>query len=160
MGLTGVKRSADEWTGIINDYKRSGMSLRAYAKEHGINLKTLSNHTKSNHSRIKNQVGKKHSLDEWKALFRDQAASGLSIEVWCEEKGISACAMHSAKRRIKQSCGQTSRQWARVQLSGANTNSTLGAGQVTIRFSGIEIEADETYSAENIVALVEGLRRQ
>ena len=65
MGLTRIKRSKDEWTEIVDDYKQSGMSLRGYAMEKGINPKSLSNHTRGNMSLKSSTSGKRRNLEEW-----------------------------------------------------------------------------------------------
>lgn len=161
--LMGVQRSEDEWKIIVEEYRRSGMSLRAYAEEKGIQLKTLSNHTRSNVS-LKSKVlpatkNRRRNLDEWAALIRDQILSGLSVNDWCKEKGISQAAMRDAERKIRTAENQKPQSWVQAHVTEGNSHKQLNEGRVLIRFPGVEIETEESYPAENIVFMIERLRQ-
>jgi hypothetical protein len=155
----GAKRSEEEWVVIIEDYHRSGMSLRAYAKENGINQKTLSNHTRSNRNLKSKQRVRRRNLDEWRTLFRDQVTSGLSVSVWCEEKGISVNAMRDAERKIRTADGQNPQNWVRAHVAEETKASVSNEGRLLIRFSDFEIEAAGSYPPQNIAVVIDGLRR-
>lgn len=155
----GVQRSEEEWSTIIEDYRRSGMSLCAYAQESGINLKTLSNHTNSNRSLKCDTKGRRRNLDEWAALIREQIISGLSVSDWCKEKGISEAAMRDAERKIRTAESQKPQSWVRAKMAPEKNIPESNEGRLLIRLSGIEIEADGSYPAQKIVDMIERLSR-
>lgn len=47
--------------------------------------------------------GRGRSLEQWKALFAEQAASGVSQQAFCRARGLSTSAFYQAKSRMKTS---------------------------------------------------------
>jgi hypothetical protein len=45
--------------------------------------------------------GRGRSLEQWQALFAEQAASGLSQQAFCQAHGLSTSAFYQAKSRMK-----------------------------------------------------------
>ena len=160
MSFTGMRRSDEEWARVIADYKQSGMSMRAYGEMHGINKNTLSKHTRGNLGRSGRRGARGRNINEWKGLFQEQIESGLSVDVWCIENGISASAMHSAKRRLRSAEGKAAQNWMRVELGEEIRAGIPAGGSARIRFHDVEIEADGSYPTEKIVDLIEGLRQR
>lgn len=159
MSLMGLRRSDEEWAAIIEDYRRSGKSVRAYSQEKSINQKTLSNHTRGNRG-IKSNVNiKRRNLDEWAILIRDQIISGLSLNDWCKEKGISVTAMRDAERKIRTAEAGKPQNWVQAEMAEEKNIPITNGGRILVRFSGVEIEADESYPTHKIAEMVERLSR-
>jgi hypothetical protein len=89
---------------------------------------------------------KKRTLEEWQALFKAQAASGLNQAQFCKEQGL--CAKHYSLRK-RQWLTETSKPFVRVQRPGACATPVVElqaqVGEVVWRVRGLSREQMLTF---------------
>ncbi|MDR2861757.1 MAG: hypothetical protein LBV07_04345 [Syntrophobacterales bacterium] len=154
-------RTREEWALIVETFKKSGQTQKAWCQENGINVKSLGAHVRSRTG----QKQLKRSNDEWTDLIDKQQASGINRNIWCQENGISYDSMSSAIKRLSAQEEKTKApEW--VELSQRNiaihapTNHLKKSDincYVKIRSGGLEIEADVDYPMEKLTFLIREL---
>jgi transposase-like protein len=159
MMLVVTHRTKSEWAEIIEAYKESGQTQSSFCKEHGINVKTLSNHL---HKRVRKKQAPKRSAEEWIALIEEQRASGMNRAAWCREHGINHEAMGSAEKRLSARLEKEAEpMWLELKpgtkaeaVPPQKNNADWG---IRIRNGNLEIEVNSEYSVEKVAALIERL---
>ena len=158
-----TERTEEEWAEIIKAYRESGQSLRAWGLAHGINIKTLSNHTKSNYARKDNP--RKRTAAEWRALIEELDASGLSRSEWCRRNRINAHALDSARHRLAANnepnahLPEKREKIEFVKVHPAKPAPSTEA-HIKITIGNVTIEADSKYPLDELVTIVQKLAAQ
>jgi len=154
----GVSRTKDEWAEIVNLYRNSGQTMKAFCEERGINLKTLGNHV---HPPAKVQATR--SLEEWRTMIDAQNSSGRNRAAWCREHGVSEVAMRAAERRLKSLVDISEPEWVELWVPAKtyvnSPKEDVGGGSIKIRYGKLEIEAHADYPMEKLGILFERLVR-
>jgi transposase-like protein len=153
-----IRRTAEEWERIVEEYRRSGQTVTAWCKEHGVNAKTMGPHLREVPGR---RQQRKRSAEEWERLIEEQRSSGLSRNAWCRKHGVSADSMTSAEKRLSSQRPTTQRpEWVEYNAGGKGSEGLKGFGKremsagMKIRAGGIEIEIDGQYPVEKVTELL------
>ncbi len=168
-------RTAAEWDKIVEAYEKSGQTMSAFSKAHGINVKTLGNHLG------RTPVPKvKRSPEEWNALLEQQEASGMSIYAWCKAYGVSERGLRNVARKrtakaktvavsgwVELAPEVPSEEYAKEQEAPLMQEKPNKAreeapgpqeegdnGKIRINSGGVEIEADAGYPIEKLAVLL------
>jgi lambda repressor-like predicted transcriptional regulator len=159
-----TKRSKEEWAVLVGEYKRSGQPLAPWCKAHGVSAKTMSNHTKSNHTN-KRKLSKR-TPEEWSLLLADLADSGLSLSEWCRKNGLNENAVYSAQHRMAMKTASSKDLSAKqdrasfVRVHRAIPDDTPESGFIKATVSDIRLEADAKYPIKQFYELITRLREQ
>lgn len=86
----------------------------------------------------KRKTHQRRSADQWRALFEEQARSGLSQQAFCEAHDVSLSSFYSAKQRLTSVREATNCDFVPVDLgfgrdSGWQVEVALGES-ITLRF--------------------------
>ena len=89
--------------------------------------------------------------EEWRRIFAEQAASGLSIRAYCERHGILRQTFHSRKsdfNRLKQS----SRALVKVDKPKLKSSASI-----TCQFNGVEFACNDSVNPKWFADMVKAL---
>ena len=157
-----TRRTAAEWSEIVDSFKKSGQSISAWCKEHGFSEKTMGAHVRAEGKTRSKGI---RNAQEWGELIAEQKQSGLGRGEWCKKHGVSADLMTKAESRQKardarekDSAGQA---WVPL-TTGEQESIPVGKTEETgwgvrIRSNGLEIEVHADYPATKLAALLERL---
>lgn len=156
-----VRRTKEEWAGIIVAYKESGQSQTAYCREHGLSVKTLGAHIRKSKVREggTQKAPIKRSAEEWVRLISEQQTSGMNRTAWCRKHGVSADSMLSAEKRLKiWTQGDPESKWMEFNLGAEATKQPSINGNtdwgIRMRGGGLEIEVSAGYPVEQLAVLI------
>ena len=156
-----VRRTKEEWEGIIAVYKESGQSQRAFCREQGLSVKTLrANMCKSGakESYTKNPPARR-SAEEWIRLISEQRASGMSRSEWCIKNEVKTEAMISAARRLMaQNQKEPDSEGIEFKLVTEEENppekTSCDNWGIRIRSGDLDIEVSADYPVEKLTDLI------
>lgn len=154
-----IRRTSEEWTKIVESYKKSGQTISAWCEEHGINAKTMSAHVLSEGT-VKQKV--KRTAQEWGELIARQKRSGLGRSEWCRKHGVDSGLMARAERRQStREQGTTDLTWIELGVENQPAIAPVKKEEtrwgVRIRSNGLEIEVHTEYPAAKLAVLLERL---
>ena len=89
-------------------------------------------------------------LNEWSAQIEAQQTSGLTVQKWCEEKGLSTKTYYYRLRKVREQCLDFAPTIVPVSVPHSNES-------VRIEKNGLQISLPGDISAETLIALVKEL---
>ena len=159
-----IRRTNTEWAEIVEEYKKSGKTMTAFGREHGINLKTLGGHIRKGTVDTE-QRSRQRSAEEWSVLIDRQKSSGLNRTAWCKGHGISPDTMTTAERRIKAQAEKpiTETEWVELgpesKTTGLPEKKEEEGWGLRIHSGGLTIEVNIDYPMEKLSGVIERLVR-
>ena len=115
------------------------------------------------------EIAQEYRLTHWAGIMRERAESGLNIKAYCRQIGISTNTYHYWQKKLRESaCEQLAvaqeRPVAFAEVKIANEPPALsavgvGAENLHIEVSGVQITADSSYPTDKLVALLRELVR-
>ena len=89
-------------------------------------------------------------LQEWSAQIEAQQSSGLTVQKWCAENGISTKTYYYRLRKVREQCMEPAPSIVPLAVPRPNEN-------IRIEKNGLQISLPADISAELLTALVREL---
>ncbi len=89
-------------------------------------------------------------LNEWSAQIEAQQSSGLTVQKWCEENGLSTKTYYYRLRKVREQCLDFVPTIVPVSVPHSNES-------IRIEKNGLQISLPGDISAETLIALVHEL---
>ena len=89
-------------------------------------------------------------LQEWTAQIEAQQASGITVQKWCEEKGINPKTYYYRLRRVREQCVDTVTSIVPVNIPQQSSD-------IRIEKNGLQISLPTDIAPETLIALVHEL---
>lgn len=106
--------------------------------------------TAMNTSKAISTVKQELRLQEWSAQIEAQQSSGLTVQKWCEENGLSTKTYYYRLRKVREQCLDFAPTIVPVSVPHSNES-------VRIEKNGLQISLPGDISAETLIALVHEL---
>lgn len=91
-----------------------------------------------------NRVAKQYQLREWAEMVSDCRTSGMKIEDWCAQNGISKANYYYRLRRVREACLESDpHEIVPVPKPVINDVTTKDNGYLDISVNGITIHVTE-----------------
>lgn len=136
-------RTKAEWEELVREYRESGVSLKEWCSEKGINYKTMCGNTY-----LVPQRSSKRGDQEWVELIKKQQMSGMSQSGWCKQHKINPSTMASAIERLKIKFGDDFLNKS-LSIKTVNSTPTVENDNAKIAVSYPDVLVDTVIDAEN-----------
>lgn len=108
------------------------------------------------------KVKKKVRLQEWKQQIEEQKMSGLSVQEWCEQKGINPKTYYYHLRKVREEIlrsdkSENDQAPNDTECAVVPIPTSPVVGNITMEKNGLHITLPESISAEILIAVVDKL---